>query len=54
MCFNGTLNKIKNGNGECVKETTTWPKTEKTDAGYQWVFNTARKSHTPGGISPEP
>ena len=35
-------NKIENGNGECVKETTTRPTAE----GHQQVFNAARNSHT--------
>ena len=40
------LNKIENGNGECVKETTTRPNKKTTAEGHQQVFNVARNSRT--------
>ena len=40
-------NKTENGNGECVKETTTRPNKKTTTAeGHQHVFNVARNSRT--------
>jgi hypothetical protein len=38
--------KIENGNGECVKETTTRPNKKTTAEGHQQVFNVARNSRT--------